>query len=270
MKKLSISTFTVCIICVTLFLLAVSADTSLSAFLSLDAFVITFVGSFLAILLTYSFEDIISAQDCLSNMFYNPSFDKAQIVFDFVQISRQIRKKGLLAIDDNISDISNPLVKKGLTLISLNQSSLKIRRMLKTEIDENYNQYTQKINLFKSWASYAPSFGMLGSIIGMVQMFANMTSLTSVVSGFGKAFLTTLYGILLANLVFLPIANKFIQMRDEEEIVNKMVLDGILGIKSDVNNHILRESLFAYLTKEETQEYYKKVPAIYSKEKIYA
>jgi chemotaxis protein MotA len=268
MKKADLKTFITFIICFTIFVFAVSSQTRISGFLDMPSFIITFVGSFLAVLLSYSFDNIKSIKDCFSILFTKTTFDRSKIVFDFIQISKQSRKKGLLGIEDYIDNLDNPLMQKGLEMILYNQSAVKIKKVLKTEIIESSNLLKQKISIFQDWAKYAPAFGMLGTLIGMIQIFSNMSDTTTIISGFDKAFLTTLYGILLANLVFLPIANKLSKLQEDEETLNEMILEGILNIKNDVNNIILREHLFSYLTKEEIAEYGNKVISLRESRKL--
>ena len=117
------------------------------------------------------------------------------------------------------------------------------------------DRHTAGAFIFATWASYAPAFGMLGTLIGLIQMLADLSDVSLIASGMAKALITTFYGSLIANLFCSPLAANLAKKSEAESKNREMMLEGILAIQSGVNPRIVEEKLVTYLNPKEREEY---------------
>ena len=132
-----------------------------------------------------------------------------------------------------------------------------IIEILELEIGEMENRHSQGASIFSTWGAYAPGFGMLGTLIGLIQMLQNLSDATTIAQGMGKALITTFYGSLLANIFCNPIAANLQKKSEKEVNIREMMLEGVLAIQSGVNPRIVEEKLISYLEPAERLEYLK-------------
>ena len=118
-----------------------------------------------------------------------------------------------------------------------------IREILELEIDEMEARHKNGAGIFTAWGAFAPGFGMLGTLIGLIQMLANLTDSSAIASGMGKALITTFYGSLIANMFATPIAQNLANKSEKEVAVREMMVEGILSIQSGVNPRIVEDNL---------------------------
>lgn len=132
-----------------------------------------------------------------------------------------------------------------------------IREIMELEIDEMEKRHKSGADMLKTWGGYSPAFGMIGTLIGLIQMLANLTDSSTIASGMGKALITTFYGSVMANMVFNPMGANLMFKSGVEATTREMVLEGVLAIQSGVNPRIMEEKLVSYLSPTERQAYSK-------------
>ena len=183
-----------------------------------------------------------------------------EIIDSFVELSKQARKEGLLSLENSTENLKDNFMKSGVQMIIDGMEPDTIRDILELDISEMEKRHSYYINLMKAWAGYGPAFGMIGTLIGLVQMLANLSDPSSLGPGMSKAIITSFYGSVLANFVFGPLAGK-LEFKNEEEVGRReMMLEGILSLQSGVNPRIIEEKLKAYLTPEERVKMEKRAP----------
>lgn len=180
------------------------------------------------------------------------------IIGTFTEISKKARREGLLSLEEDISNMEDQFLKKGLQMVVDGIEPETIREIMELEIGEMESRHSNGSGIYLAWGAYAPAFGMIGTLIGLIQMLANLSDVANIASGMGKALITTYYGSIMANLICNPIAANLQQKSAKEVAEREMMLEGILSIQSGVNPRIIEEKLITYLPPSEKLEYLKR------------
>jgi chemotaxis protein MotA len=220
-------------------------------FWDIPSVVITLGGSFCALLISFPAKDLMNLPKTLSILVKKPQNERAQVVASFSELAKKARRDGLLALENDISTMDDEFMVSGLQMVvdGIDPDAIKEILTLKMESTEDRHRLGQSI--FSKWGELAPAFGMLGTLIGLIVMLANLQDSSSIGTGMAVALITTFYGSLLANLVFIPIANNLGIQTNEEMVSKEMVIAGILEIQAGTNPRILEEKLMTYLSPEE-------------------
>ena len=224
---------------------------SLINFYDFPSIVITIGGSLCAMMINYPMKDFKKLFVVLKQSFLEQIMDNEAIVSTFTNLSKKARKDGLLSLEDEISDIDDYYLKKGLQMVVDGIEPETIRDIMELEIEEMEQRHTVGIDMLKAWGGYAPAFGMIGTLLGLIQMLANLTDSSQIASGMAVAIVTTFYGAVLANLIFNPMAAKLSTKTVKESSTREMMLEGILSIQSGVNPRIIEDKLLCYLSPKE-------------------
>lgn len=236
---------------------AMSNGSNIMIFWDLPSVAITIGGSFCAVLMGITMSDLKKMGKVLIQAFKEPSNSKVQIVTEFASLSKKARREGLLSLEDEVSGLDDDFLKKGLQMVVDGIEPEVIREIMDLEIEEMESRHKSGSNLFATWGAYAPAFGMVGTLIGLIQMLQNLTDTTTIASGMGKALITTFYGTILANMFCNPIAANLDKKSAMEVSTREMMLEGILSIQSGVNPRIVEEKLMTYLNPSEKEEFKK-------------
>lgn len=224
---------------------------SLRLFWDTASIFITLGGSFFTILVAYPMDTVKRLPIVLKNAFIDKKMSPNEVIERFVELSKKARKEGLLSLEDELVDIDDDFLKSGIQMVVDGLEPDTIREIMELEIEAMEKRHANGINLLKSWAGFAPAYGMLGTLIGLVQMLASLDDPSSLGPGMAKAIVTSFYGSVLANFIFGPLAGK-LELRSEEEAgMRGMVLEGILSIQAGVNPRVIEDKLKTYLAPEE-------------------
>lgn len=234
-----------------------SGGSNLKVFWDLASVFITIGGSFAAMLITYPMSEFKRLFVVIRQAFKENTMSNITVIQSFIDLSRKARREGLLSLEDAINELSDEYMKKGLRMVVDGIEPETIREIMELEIDEMEKRHKSGADMLKAWGGYSPAFGMIGTLIGLIQMLANLTDSSAIASGMGKALITTFYGSLMANVVFNPMAMNLIYKSGVEATTREMVLEGVLAIQSGVNPRIVEEKLVTYLSPAERQAYNK-------------
>lgn len=220
-------------------------------FLDPGSLAITIGGSLGAVLVTYPMEQIKKLGILMGMAFKDNAFSNTELIRTFENLSKKARREGLLSLEDELQNIDDEFLKKGLQMVVDGIEPDVISGILELEIAEMEKRHQGNSAMFKSWGAFAPGFGMIGTLIGLVQMMGNLSNADMLAAGMAKALLTTLYGSILANLFMLPLASNLDYKSGIEVNMREMMLEGILAIQSGVNPRIVEEKLSGYLSPQE-------------------
>jgi chemotaxis protein MotA len=232
-----------------------TGGTNLLIFWDLASVIITIFGSMCAMLITYPMADFGRLMKVMTQAFKDFKSSSLDLITQFTNLSRKARREGLLSLEDEISLIEDDFLKKGLQMVVDGIEPETIKEILELEIGEMEKRHSDGANMLKSWGGYAPAFGMIGTLIGLIQMLANLSDSSAIASGMAKALITTYYGALMANLVFNPMSANLNLKSAKEASFREMMLEGILSIQSGVNPRIVEEKLMTYLTPADRKKY---------------
>ena len=225
---------------------AVSASSDFSIFFNLPGILIVTGGTTAAVLIKFPLKVCVrSFGDGVKTAFIDRSERPEELILLAKKLTTLKRKKGNLALED--IPIRNTLFKKGIELIIDGHNVDFIKKVMRLEIEHAIERHEVGERVFRAIGDSAPAFGMIGTLVGLVQMLSNMQDPDALGLGMAVALLTTLYGSLIANLVAIPIADK-LQMRHESEYQNmSLILECIMGIEQGENPRMLEEVLITYL-----------------------
>ena len=225
-------------------------------FIDIPSFLITVGGSFAAVLITFDLDTVKRIPSALKMSIVSPSVNKVDLVDQFKELSKIIRKDGILAIEQQVAEMEDPFLKKGLELIVDGVDAESVKEILEIELNEKEKVYGSSSKIFKLWGSYAPAFGMVGTLIGLIQMLSDMGSPDDIASGMSTALITTLYGALFTNMIFNPIGFN-IESKGEKEIEYlEMVVCGLQSIQNGDSVRAMEEKLITHLNEKDRKAYY--------------
>lgn len=161
------------------------------------------------------------------------------------------RKNGLLALEDKANEAEDPFFKQGLMLIVDATAPEKVRELMNTDLENIQDRHGEIVEFFEKAAAYAPGFGLVGTLIGLINMLKAMGAdgggSDALAVNMGIAMITTFYGSILCNLIFLPIAKKLAVRNEEEALCKRVIIEGILSIQAGENPTFLKEKLITFL-----------------------
>jgi chemotaxis protein MotA len=157
------------------------------------------------------------------------------------------RREGVLALEEKLKDVEEPFLKQGLQLVVDGMDADNARAILETTMDGVDGRHQTQIGLWKAIGGYCPAFGMLGTLVGLINMLGNLSDPEQLGIGMSLALLTTLYGVFFANVFFVPIANRLDALNAAEMTTMSLVVDGVLAIQAGASPRMLVERLESYL-----------------------
>jgi len=224
---------------------AILVGPSAGMFLNPPSLIIVFGGTFAAVMMKFSMGQFIGTIKVALQTFFNKISDTGTLIEELEEMAQVARKDGLLALEGR--EIDDPFLKKGISMMVDGHSPEMINSVLKKDIDQMAQRHQVGANIMRGFGDFAPAMGMIGTLIGLVQMLANMEDPKSIGPAMAVALLTTLYGAMIANLIALPLADKLELRSDEEKRVKGLVLDGLASIQAGHNPRVIQELLSTYL-----------------------
>ncbi|MDR0584751.1 MAG: MotA/TolQ/ExbB proton channel family protein [Treponema sp.] len=221
---------------------------SLLSILDLPSFLMVVLGSYFALMLAASLSDALGIFSIFGRTFNIPVFNEQGIIQKMMAFSEKARREGLLALEDELEDLDDEFMKKGLRLVVDGTDAAIIRDLLELELSQMQGRHADKINIVNMWAALAPGLGMLGTVIGLIGMLQNLDDKASIGPNMALALVTTLYGSMVANLLMIPFSSKLRGHDSRESMVKEMIIEGVLSIQAGDNTRILAMKLMAYLS----------------------
>ena len=240
------------ILAFSLVIMAIIMGGTLDAFINLPSLLIVVGGTIGATAINYPLKDILKVIKVVKNaIFCKDSVNFSELISNFLKMADKARREGILSLEGFIKDSHDEFLKYGLRLCVDGVEPQFIKQILEKDIKSCSERHELGADIFLSMGSYAPAFGMIGTLIGLVQMLAKLDDPSNIGPAMAVALITTFYGALLANAVFLPIAGKLKTKSEEEIFVKKIMLEGIMGISNGDNPMILEQKLNTFLPSKE-------------------
>ena len=226
----------------------VAGGGTLMSILDLPSFILVAVGSYFALMIAYSLSDTLGIFSLFGKTFKIPVFNEQSIVQKMVAFSEKARREGLLALEDELEDLDDEFMKKGLRLMVDGTDASVIRDLMELELSQMQARHANKIGLVNMWVVLSPGLGMLGTVVGLIGMLGNLEDKASIGPNMALALVTTLYGSIFANQLFAPFSSKLQLQDNRETAVKEMIIEGVLSIQAGENTRILAQKLMAYLS----------------------
>ena len=218
---------------------------SLGIFINIPSILIVVGGTIAGSFISFSLPDVIGSFKIAMNAFFNKLEPPEEIIKELTTLANIARREGLLKLEKQ--PIKNPFLKKAIMYCVDGHEAEFIEEVLSKEVALTAERHEMGQNLFKTMADLAPAFGMIGTLIGLVQMLSTMDDPKSIGPSMAVALLTTLYGAVMANLFFIPIANKLALRSQEEQLNYRLIIEGVIGLQKGLNPRVLEEILKAFL-----------------------
>ena len=218
---------------------------SVSTFVNVPSMVVVIGGTFMVTLCQISLSQFLGSFKVTLRAFMHKSIAPESLIEEAITLADVARKEGILALEGH--DIQDPFLENGVKLCIDGHSIDVVQKMLSKDINLELQRQNTGIQMFKSIAEAAPAMGMIGTLIGLVQMLANMDDPKSIGPAMAVALLTTLYGAVIANAIALPLAAKLKAISSDERLNKLLVLESVSGIQEGINPRVLQQLLTAYL-----------------------
>jgi len=241
---------------------AIFMQGGIGIFINTPSAMIVFGGTFAALLISYPLPRVMRVAGVLLQIFKKDVQKPSWVIQLMVEFSFKARQKSLLALEEDLKKIENRFIKIGLELVIDGQPANMIREVLETELDFVQSRHRAGEHIFRSASRFAPSFGLIGTLIGLVAMLRNLggeDTAGKLGGGMAVALITTFYGAMVANLFFTPVAEKLRSRSDDEMLVSRIIIEGILMIQGGVNPRIIERKLNSFLPPEMRASHYEKI-----------
>lgn len=225
---------------------------SAGTFVNTPSLLVVLGGTVLVTMMKFSLGKFAGAASIAVKAFLYAPSKPEELIEESVELAKAARQGGLLALEDR--EISDEFMKTGLGLLIDGHPADTVRTMLQKDLNETLKRHSDGQDIFKAIGDVGPAMGMIGTLIGLVQMLANMDDPKQIGPAMAVALLTTLYGAILANMFAIPIADK-LSVRSREEYTSKsLIIDALLSIQSGQNPRIIASMLEAYLPRSKRAE----------------
>jgi len=201
-------------------------------------------------MVSYPFSVLMQIPTYIRIAIFPKKHNPVELIVTLVQFSEKSRREGLLALEDDLDALDDPFLKKGLQLVVDGTDPELVRVVLETDIEQMAERHGTNKKLFDDFAGLAPSFGMIGTLLGLILLLANLSDKSMVGPYLSVALITTLYGAIVAYLILTPIATALDLLTIDEIVFKSVAIMGILSIQAGDNPRILKEKLVAFIPPE--------------------
>jgi len=226
---------------------------ALEHFIDLPSVFITIGGSISCMFASYTIKDFLTNMKSFVLIFKVPKINTQEIIQKIIDLSNVARKEGLLSLEEAASDLDDEFLKKGILLIVDGTDPELVRAIMETELSSIEGRHNNVVSFFERFSAMGPAWGMIGTLIGLVNMLYNMEDSSKIGPAMAVALLTTLYGSMIANWLCLPATFKMKNFNGEEMMVKEIMIEGLLSIQAGENPRVIEEKLKSFLSPAQRQ-----------------
>ncbi len=237
--------------------IAIASRGDFTIFFNLPSLLIVLGGTFGATLINYPMKDIIRVLRVVKNAFFHKEidYDYIALIPEMVRYSRLARRDGILALDKVIHEIDDQFYYEGLRMVVDGIKPEVMEKTLRNEIDFLAARHRVGISIFRTMGQFAPAFGMIGTLIGLIFMLQSLDDTSKIASSMALALVTTFYGAILANILFLPIAGKLKERSTAEILKKEVILAGVMAIQSGDIPGMVEQRMISFLPTDYRRSY---------------
>jgi chemotaxis protein MotA len=204
-------------------------------------------GTIAALMVSFPGDQIAKVPKHLRIIFSPTQYNPGEYIRQLVEFAKKARISGLLALEEDLQSIENAFLKSSMLMVVDSVDPEKVKQQLETRMDHLDERHAQERALYIKGSAYAPAFGMIGTLIGLINLLKDLQDIDSVGPNMAVALITTFYGTILANLIFTPIANKLQVRHEEEYLCNMIICEGVQAIQAGENPKFIQERLLNLL-----------------------
>ena len=226
---------------------SVASTGNLNGFIDIASFVMVAGGTLGATMASYTLPQTLNAVRVASKAFFTKKQDTLEVIETLRNAAEVARREGIIALENLVDEIDDEFMKTGLQLIADGVDTDGLVDTLETKLAYLEQRHEQGQSIFRTAATYAPSFGMIGTLVGLIDMLGKLSDPGALGPGMSLALVTTFYGSVLSNMVFSPIAAK-LEVRTQEEVLNKeIIIRGLVAIQQGENPRVVQKKLLNFL-----------------------
>ncbi len=237
--------------------IAVSGE--ISAYLDFPSIIIVLGGTLASTIASYPIKNVLRTNKIIRKAFVNKELSPDDTIAEIIELANIARKEGLLSLEEQGAKMDDEFLQKGIMLIVDGTDPELVRNILETELVFLEERHAEGQSIFEAMGAYAPAYGMLGTLIGLINMLRHLDDPSTIGPNMSVALVTTFYGSLLANLIFLPLANKLKIRSNKEILVKELMVEGLLSIQAGENPRIIEEKLKTFIPPEMRRDYREQV-----------
>jgi len=211
-------------------------------------------GTIGAVMIQFPLPTFIAAVKKMRDVFITRTIDGETVVKQLVQFATKARKSGIVSLDQDLNSVEDPFLRQALMLAVDGTEPSAVRKIMQLEMD-NRSELEEKIpQVFESAGGFAPTIGIIGAVLGLIQVMQHLDNIDEVGRGIAVAFVATIYGVGLANILFLPVAGKLKIRHREEMVIKELMIEGVISILEGMNPRMMDLKLRTFLTESKTEE----------------
>lgn len=220
----------------------------IASFVHYPSVAIVVGGTFAVTMMNFPFGELRSIFKVMAKTALHKVTTPAQEIQRIVEYANLARKEGLLSLENRLNEVHDNFFAKGTQLVIDGFNAETVRDIMTVEAEWQRQRHSSGKKMLDQMGTFAPAFGMIGTLVGLVQMLQNLSDPTSIGQGMATALLTTLYGAMLANMVFLPLAGKLEVRAKQEALLRELMIEGIVAIQSGEKPQLIKEKLKGFLS----------------------
>src|SRR5574344_13877 len=225
----------------------ITSGGTISGCIDIPSGFMTVGGSYFSLFICAPLSTCLGMFKVMGRTFRVYNFGEKQIIQNMVALSEKARREGILALEDGLDDLEDPFMRSGLRLVVDGTDGAVIRTIMENEMNQCEARHMEWINVINQWSGFAPGFGMMGTVVGLIGMLRNMEDKSSIGPNMAVALITTLYGSMMANWLLGPAAQKLLDQNSAEMKSKEMIIEGVLAIQAGENPRIMAQKLLTYL-----------------------
>ncbi len=227
---------------------------TISALINPTAALIVFGGTIGATTVCFSMQELKTIPKLIKISLFKELPDEVELIEQIIDLSDKVRREGMLYLEKQLDQFEDSFMHKGIQLVVDGVDADMIRMIMETEMYSIQEHQNTGIGIFEAAGGYAPTMGIIGTVMGLVHVLGNLESPETLGPAIALAFIATLYGIGSANILWLPIAAKLRNLSEKEGMLRELMLEGLLSIQAGYNPLLVREKLTAFLKPEKRQD----------------
>jgi len=220
---------------------------SLTQVLQPTAAMIVLGGTLGAVMVQFPLPTVVAAFKRMAHVFIEPAKDAPDLIRQMVALANKARKEGIVSLENQIPQLTHPVLQKSLRMAVDGTEPAELRKVMEMELDNLNTKYEKIPQVFESAGGFAPTVGIIGAVLGLIQVMQHLDNITEVGHGIAVAFVATIYGVAFANLLFLPAAGKLKIRVHHESLVREMVVEGVVAILEGLNPRVLETKLLSFI-----------------------
>ncbi|HBG49437.1 MAG TPA: flagellar motor protein [Cyanobacteria bacterium UBA9971] len=237
---------------ITLIMLAYAMEGgTIGSLIQITAAMIVFGGTFGAVIFSFSQEQLLSAMKATKRVFFIQHIEFKEIIAEIVRYATKARKEGVIVLEKEAKNASDSLIKLGLEAVSDGADPSLVRDLMETQLAQMEASSLSDQKVWEAAGAYSPTFGIIGAVMGLIQVMKNLSDPSALGAGIAVAFVATIYGLIGANLVFIPINTKIKNKDHHSFLAKQMMIEGILSIQAGESPALIERKLQAFILEEE-------------------